>query len=227
MAFPGLSNKLQRPAVDSSHQLLLTLPRLPPAPLKTLPRFPAASSASLQRPMAFPAYASLQRPVAFSAGPFQPPAFSYGAEVLERPVAFPMTLDLALTCTRVCRRVTSEASPKLFTPICGRSDALPLPSLKKGVGGTRALAHSIKQFNSAVTERYYSLMCYHPGHLLVELSIKLSHLHPCISPISWRADAGFGAYILSLAEAHVKSLQYEAKKYQKSRNIMIITSVGT
>ena len=48
----------------SSHQLFLTVPRLPPAPLKR----------------------SLQRPVAFPAGPVQPPAFSYASE----PAAWPL-----------------------------------------------------------------------------------------------------------------------------------------
>ena len=123
MAFPGLSNKLQRPALDSSHHLFLTVPRLPPAPLKSLPRFPAASSASLQRPMAFPAHASLQRPVAFSAGPFQPPAFSYG-EVLERPVAFPASSSFLRF--RDCRLPPSKPShASLQRPVATRGVSKP------------------------------------------------------------------------------------------------------
>ena len=52
---PNLSSLLysQCPVVDSSQQLFLTVPRLPPAPLKTLPRFPAASSGLSSR--TFPA----------------------------------------------------------------------------------------------------------------------------------------------------------------------------
>ena len=132
--------------------------------------------------MAFPAHASL-RPVAFSAGPFQPPAFSYGSEVLERPVAFPASTqpnpsaesdvqDFNKTWCALSGffPMFSYVSPYVqFSPLplslkifaindFDKSHAsndlhslLGMPTLllemlsqhKKGVGGTRALAHSI------------------------------------------------------------------------------------
>ena len=80
----------------SSQQLFFTVLRLPPAPLKTLPRFPAASSGLFSR--TFPATRFFLR----FRGPcsvqwyFQPAALFYGSETAACPPQNPPTLPCSV-----------------------------------------------------------------------------------------------------------------------------------
>ena len=140
-----LYNQLQRPVVDSSQQLFLTVPRLPPAPLKTLPRLPAASSSDSWRFQAFPTSCSVQ-------WSFQPAALSYGSETAACPPQNPPTLPCSvqwpfqpdLSSHPLFLNATQSGAHMFFRNMSRLSHIHTRgANPKKRVGGTRALAHSI------------------------------------------------------------------------------------